>query len=159
MKIGLYPGSFDPVTYGHLDVIKRACKLFDKLIIAIMKNPDKSGDFTVEERKEMLEEVTSQLPGVEVVIGDGLTVELAKKLGAVALVRGIRAVMDYEYELQLATTNMILANEIETVFFLTRPEHSFLSSSMAKEVARNGGNLKPFLPDSIASRVKAKYNR
>ena len=157
MKTGIYPGSFDPVTYGHLDIIKRASTLFDKLYIAIMVNDNKQSDFDLNERIEMLKQVTKPYDNVEIVVGNGLTVDLAEELGAKFLVRGIRAVMDYEYELQLATVNMTLAHNIETVFLLTRPENSFLSSSIVKSVAKFGGELAAFVPGEIISQIKAKY--
>ncbi len=117
MKIACYPGSFDPITNGHLDIIERSSIVFDKVVIAIMTNPKKQCTFSKEERKQMVEQCTSHLSNVEVVIGEGLTVELAKELKAQALIRGIRAVADYEYELQQATANMMLDDKIETIFF------------------------------------------
>jgi len=159
MKIGIYPGSFDPVTYGHLDIIKRSSMLFDKLYIAIMTNDNKTTDFNLEERISMLEKVTKEYSNIEIVVGEGLTVDLAKKLGAKFLIRGIRAVMDYEYELQLATVNMTLAHEIETVFLLTRPENSFLSSSIVKSIAKFEGDLTAFVPTEIIPEIKAKYQK
>lgn len=159
MRRAMYPGSFDPITYGHLDIIQRATSLFDELCIVIMKNPDKTGTFTTEERIEMLKVVTISIPNVKIIVGEGLTVQMAKQLEAGFLVRGIRAVMDYEYELQLATTNMMIAPEIETVFFLTRPENSFLSSSTAKLLAQNGENIDQFVPKEIQQQVYRKYQQ
>ena len=159
MKRALYPGSFDPVTYGHLDVIKRASELFDELYVAIMHNEEKTGTFSIEERKEMLEAVTKSMPNVKVVAEEGLTVEAARRYGARFLVRGIRAVMDYEYELQLATANMTIAEEIETIFFLTHPEYSFLSSSVAKSVAQNHGDITRFIPEEIREQVLDKFRK
>jgi len=158
MKIALYPGSFDPVTYGHLDVIQRASRLFDELYVAIMYNEEKSGTFSVAERKEMLEKVTKDMPNVKVISEDGLTIVAARKYGAKFLVRGIRAVSDYEYELQLATANLIMAEEIETIFFLTHPEYSFLSSSVAKAIAKNQGDITKFIPEEIRNQVLKKYH-
>jgi len=159
MKKALYPGSFDPVTYGHLDIINRASGLFDELYVAIMKNEEKQTTFSIQERIEMLEKVTRDLPNIKIIAEEGLTINAARKYGATYLVRGIRAVSDYEYELQLATANMTLAEEIETIFFLTRPEYSFLSSSVAKSVAKNKGDVTQFLPAEIRDEVIAKYQK
>lgn len=156
MKIAVYPGSFDPVTYGHIDIIKRSSQLFDKIYIAIMINPNKKSTFSDEEKKEMLEIVTADFDNVEVVIDEGLTVDLADKVGANYLVRGIRAIMDYEYELQIASANMAIGKDIETVFFLSKPEHSFLSSSITKSIAEHGGDVHKFIPDSIYELVVNK---
>lgn len=154
MTKAMYPGSFDPITEGHLDIIKRASGMFDEVIIAIMKNPKKKATFTEEERKAMIEKCTADLKNVKVVIGHGLTVRLAKEMGCVALIRGIRAVADYEYELQQATANMMLDSTIETVFLVARPEYSFLSSSVAKEIAYYNGDITGFIPDCIMEEVK-----
>lgn len=159
MKIGIYPGSFDPVTFGHLDIIKRASELFDTLYVAIMQNAAKHNEFTVEERKSMLEQTLQGFDNVIVIVGHGLTINLAKELNARFLVRGIRAVMDYEYELQLATVNMTLNPDIETVFLLTRPENSFLSSSIVKSIAEHDGDLSHFVPAEIIDKIKEKCKR
>ena len=159
MKRALYPGSFDPVTYGHLDIINRASELFEELYVAIMRNEEKQTAFSIQERMEMLEKVTKNLPNVKIIAEEGLTIDAARKFGATYLVRGIRAVSDYEYELQLATAYMTLAEEIETIFFLTRPEYSFLSSSVAKAVAKNKGDVTQFLPEEIRDEVIAKYQK
>lgn len=157
MKKAVYPGTFDPPTYGHLDIIKRASAVFDELIVAIMRNPDKSSFFTDEEKKEMLEVMCKDLPNVKVAIGEGLTVDLASEHDAKFLVRGIRAIMDYEYELQIASANMVIGEDIETVFFLARPEHSYLSSSIARSIAQHHGDISKFIPPSIINKVIAKY--
>lgn len=149
MSIACYPGSFDPITNGHLDIIRRASKMFDEVYVTIMVNPKKKVTFSQEERKEMIEKCVANLKNVKVVIGQGLTVDFAKQLGAVSLIRGIRAVADYEYELQQATANMMLNDEIESIFFVARPEYSFLSSSVAKEIAINGGDISKFIPSEI----------
>lgn len=159
MKRAVYPGSFDPVTYGHLDIIQRAASLFDELFIVIMRNPEKLGTFSSEERVEMLEQVIEGIPNVKVIIGEGLTVQMAKELDAGFLVRGIRAVTDYEYELQLATANMMIAPDIDTVFFITRPENSFLSSSTAKSIAENNGDISKFIPKVIQKQVLSKLQK
>ncbi len=157
--IALYPGSFDPVTYGHLDIIERASQMFDQLIIVIMVNDEKKTTFTMEERKEMLQHCTSHLKNVKVEVGSGLTVDFAKKMNSQVLIRGVRAVSDYEYEMQLATANMTLEPTIETVFLLARPQYSFLSSSTAKTIAENDGDLHCFVPDYVAGKLKEKYQK
>ena len=138
MKV-CYPGTFDPITAGHLDIIERASNKFDEVIVLIMQNPRKKCMFTAEERKYMIEKCVKG-NNIKVEIGTGLTVEYAKKLGASAIIRGIRAVTDYEYELQQATANMKLESSIETLFLIAKPEYSFLSSSVVKEIAMNGGS-------------------
>ncbi|MBO7677546.1 MAG: pantetheine-phosphate adenylyltransferase [Erysipelotrichaceae bacterium] len=152
----IYPGTFDPITVGHLDVIERAAKVYDRLIIAVMENRSKTCTFSKEERKQMIEKCCKGLDNVEVVIGDGLTVELAKKHECKVIVRGIRAVSDYESELALATANMTLNDAIETVFMVAKPELSFLSSSIAKEIAYFGGSIKEYIPVSILEEVSKK---
>ncbi len=152
----IYPGTFDPITEGHLDIIKRASKIYDKLIVAIMNNKSKTCTFTNEERKAMIEKCVSDLNNVKVVIGEGLTVDLAKKNNCKIIVRGIRAVSDYESELALATANMTLNNEIETVFMVAKPELSFLSSSVAKEIASFNGDISSYIPAPIIKEVSAK---
>lgn len=156
MTKAIYPGSFDPITEGHLDIIKRAAKTFDTLYVAIMINPEKHYTFTDNERLKFIEKCCKNIKNVKVVIGEGLTVEYAKKLGCKVIVRGIRAVSDYESELALATTNMALDDQIESIFFVSRPELSFLSSSMAKEIASFGGNIENMIPKAIQADVKKK---
>ncbi|NLC96101.1 MAG: pantetheine-phosphate adenylyltransferase [Erysipelotrichaceae bacterium] len=158
MRTAIYPGTFDPITYGHLDIIKRASKNFDLIIVAIMENIRKVPTFSSNERKEMIEQCTLGLENVKVVVSSGLTVDFAKKNNADVIIRGIRAVADYEYELQQATTNMLLDDSIETIFYVSRPKYSFLSSSVAKEVAINGGDLSKFIPEIIRERVIKKLN-
>lgn len=152
----IYPGTFDPITEGHLDVIKRASKVYDKLIVAVMENKNKSCTFTKDERMEMIKKCTKDLKNVEVIIGEGLTVELAKKYNCRVMVRGIRAVSDYESELALATANMNLNKDIETVFMVAKPELSFLSSSVAKEIASFNGDISPYIPKKIIKEVSKK---
>ena len=154
---GIYPGSFDPITYGHMDIISRAAGLVDELIILIMENDQKSGLFSVDERLDMVNQAVKGLTNVRVMKGSGLTVDLARKLGAKIMFRGIRAVSDYEYEMQLATANMTLAPEVETIFILAKPENSFLSSSTAKTIARHDGDLKSFVDDYVAEKLREKY--
>ncbi|MBI2956474.1 MAG: pantetheine-phosphate adenylyltransferase [Acidobacteria bacterium] len=152
----IYPGSFDPVTNGHLDLIERASKLFDRLIVALLSNPEKDPLFTIGERVEMLREAVAHLPNVEVDTFDGLLVDYARRRGARVLLRGIRAVSDYEYELQMALMNRQLAPEIETVFMLPAEAYSYLSSRLVKEVARLGGSLKALVPPAVEERIRAK---
>ncbi len=149
MQRAIYAGSFDPITLGHLDIIERGSVLFDELIILLMVNEEKNSMFTMEERKKMIEDSTRHLKNVRVEIGDGLTVEVAKSLDCRILLRGIRAVTDYEYELQLATANMTLEPEIETVFLVSKPYLSFLSSSTVKTIAKNHGDISMFVPENV----------
>lgn len=157
MRKAIYPGTFDPVTNGHLDIILRASTLVDELEVVIMVNPNKQTTFTTEERVEMLKLVTKEIPNVSISAQTGLTVDYAHKAHANVLIRGIRAVMDYEYELQQATANMELAPDIETVFLLTRPKYSFLSSSVVKQIALNKGDLSLFVPASIKVYLEKKF--
>ncbi len=158
MKIAVYPGSFDPVTLGHLDIIVRASKLFDKLIVGVLNNNIKSPLFLVEERVNMLSEVTKGLPNVEVQSFSGLLVDFAKNNNANAVVRGLRAITDFEYELQMAQTNRILSEQVDTIFLTTNIEYSYLSSSTVKEVAMFGGDISKFLPKEVVPKVLEKYN-
>jgi pantetheine-phosphate adenylyltransferase len=159
MTKAMYPGSFDPITIGHLDIIKRASKLFEELYIVIMVNPKKNYTFDENQIKSFIEECIKDLENVKVIIGEGLTVNMAKSLDCGVLIRGIRAVVDYEYELQQATTNMILNQDIETVFLVSRPEYSFLSSSIAKEIARYGEDTTDFIPGEIYNMVIDKLQK
>lgn len=154
-----YPGTFDPITNGHLDVIERTSQMFDEVEVLIMRNPRKVCTFTEEERKEMIERSIASLKdckNVKVTIGSGLTVSYAKKIGAKTIIRGIRAVTDYEYELQQATANMTLDPNIETLFVIAKPEYSFLSSSTVKEIAYNHGDITSFIPSVIVEEVRRK---
>ena len=155
----IYPGSFDPITYGHVDIIRRAAQMFDEVIVVVLINDAKKPLFTTEERVTMLEETIGSIPNVKVKSSSGLTVEFARQENAKVIIRGIRAVMDYEYELQQSTINMMLADEIETVFLLARPEYSFLSSSAAKTVASYNGDLTHFVPSNIGKRLEEKLNK
>ena len=152
----IYPGSFDPVTNGHLDLIERASGLFDRLIVAILVNPDKDPLFSVGERVGMLKEAVKHLPNVEVDTFEGLLVDYARRQGARVLLRGIRAVSDYEYELQMALMNRQLQPDIETVFMLPAEAYSYLSSRLVKEVARLGGSIKDLVPPTVEERIRAK---
>ena len=154
--VAIYPGSFDPITNGHLDLIQRASALFDKLIVAILRNEGKQALFSVEERTEMLTEVIRAFPNVEIASFDGLLVDYAAQSGASVILRGIRAISDYEYELQMALMNRRLRPEIETVFLLAGEAHSFISSRLVKEVIRLGGHIGDLVPPSIEGRLKRR---
>lgn len=154
--IAIYPGSFDPFTNGHLDLIGRSTHLFDRLVVAILRNENKRALFTVAERHEMVEEVVRDYGNVEVDSFDGLLVDYAARKGATAVLRGIRAISDYEYELQMALMNRRLHPEIETVFLMASEDNSFISSRMVKEVAALGGNVSAFLPPAVEARLKKK---
>ena len=154
----LYPGTFDPPTNGHVDLIQRGAKLFGHLTVAILNNPGKNPMFTVEERVEMLTEVTSSLENVSVATFDGLMVEFARKQGASAVLRGIRAISDYEYEFQMALMNRRLAPEIETVFLQPAGRYSFVSSRMLKEVFSFGGDVSGLVPPNVLKRLRARIN-
>jgi pantetheine-phosphate adenylyltransferase len=154
--VALYPGSFDPITNGHLDLIERGSALFDKLIVAILRNEEKKVLFSVADRIDMLNEVTSRLPNVQVGSFDGLLVHYAAECGASVILRGIRAVSDYEYELQMALMNRRLKPDIETVFLMAGEAHSFISSRLVKEVIRLGGNISGLVPPSIEGRLRKR---
>jgi len=155
-SVAIYPGSFDPVTNGHLDLIARGEQMFDSLIVAVLRNTEKAPLFTVAERVEMLREVTKQWPGVEIDIFDGLLVDYARKRGAGVILRGIRAVSDYEYELQMALMNRKLEPRLETVFMLPGEPYSYLSSKLVREIAQLGGPLGGLVPDVVEQRLRAK---
>ncbi|MBQ2106328.1 MAG: pantetheine-phosphate adenylyltransferase [Lachnospiraceae bacterium] len=157
MKKAIYPGSFDPVTLGHIDVIERASKLFDHLIIAVLGNSAKTPLFSTEERVKMLKEVTKHIPNVEVESFGGLTVDFAKAHNANAMVRGLRAVTDFEYELQIAQLNHVINPEIDTVFLVTDLKYAYLSSSSVKEVAAYGGDISQFVTPLVEQEVKKKF--
>ena len=157
MKTAIYPGSFDPVTLGHYDIIERSSKIFDKLIIGVLNNSAKSPLFSVEERVNMLKDVTSHFPNVEVQSFAGLLIDFVRSNDANVIVRGLRAITDFEYELQLAQMNRVIAPEIDTLFLTTNLKYAYLSSSMAKEVAMYGGDISSFLSPEIAEKVREKY--
>ena len=152
----LYPGTFDPPTNGHVDLIQRGAKIFDHLTVAILVNPVKNPLFTVEERVEMLEEATAAMDNVSVATFDGLMVEFARQQGATAVLRGIRAISDYEYEFQMALMNRRLAPEIETVFLQPAGRYSFISSRMVKEVFSLGGELTGLVPPNVLKRLRGR---
>jgi pantetheine-phosphate adenylyltransferase len=157
-SIAIYPGSFDPVTNGHLDLIERAEQMFDLLIVAVLKNVDKQPLFSVNERVEMLREVTKKWPGVEVDVFEGLLIEYARKRHAGVILRGIRAISDYEYELQMALMNRKLEPRLETVFMIPGEPYSYLSSRLVREIAQLGGPLDGFVPAVVEQRLRAKVS-
>lgn len=156
MVRAIYPGSFDPVTYGHLDVIKRASKIVDELIVGVLSNKSKTPLFSVENRVKMLNDAVSDLPNVKVMSFEGLLVDFAKKVDAQLIVRGLRAVTDFEYELQMSQTNSVLNNEVDTIFFTTSLEYAYLSSSTVKEAAYFGADISKFVPPNVVIEVKNK---
>ena len=155
----LYPGTFDPPTNGHVDLIERGARIFDQLTVAILINPVKNPLFTVEERAEMLREVTAPLGNVRVATFDGLMVEFARQQGATAVLRGIRAISDYEYEFQMALMNRRLAPEIETVFLQPAGRYSFVSSRMVKEVVSHGGDVSGLVPPNVLKRLRGRMRQ
>lgn len=157
MTKAIYPGSFDPVTYGHLDIIKRSAELFDELYVGVLNNSAKSPLFSVEERVNMLKEATAGCSNIKVVSFQGLLVDFVKEIGASVVVRGLRAITDFEYELQLAQTNHVLYPEVDTMFLTAKLEYSYLSSTIVREVASLGGDISKFVPDEIAKRMYEKY--
>ncbi len=157
MTIAVYPGSFDPITNGHLDVLKTASEIFDKVIIAVSKNSEKKSLLTFEERINLIKQNINDLENVEVDFFEGLTVEYAKLKGAKVIIRGLRAVSDFEFELQLSQTNRSLAGQIKTVFLTTRPKYNFISSSTVKEIARMQGDISKFVPESVEKFLKMKF--
>ena len=154
MRRAVCPGSFDPVTNGHLDIIGRASRLFDEVIVAVIRNPQKTQSlFTLEDRQQMLKESLSHLPNIRLEVFKGLLVEFAREQGADAIVKGLRAVSDFDYELQMAQMNYRL-NQVETLFMTTNPSYSYLSSSLVKEVARYGGDVRGLVPDFVAALLR-----
>lgn len=155
-KIGVYPGTFDPVTYGHIDIIKRSLKIFDKVILAVAPNPQKAPLFNIVERVSMVQEATRGLKNLQIEQFDGLLVDFAKRQGGIAVIRGLRAVSDFEYELQIALMNRKLDADVETVFMMPSQEYIYLTSSLVKAVASYGGEIKDFVPDFVLKKLKEK---
>lgn len=156
MTTAVYPGSFDPVTNGHVDIIRRAAKMFDRLIIAVVNNSAKSPLFTPEERVTMLREITKDIPNTEVEEFGGLTIDYCHRRGAQVMVRGLRAVTDFEYELQIAQTNRVVAPDIDTIFLTTNLKYSYLSSSIVKEIASYNGDISAFVDARVAEAIERK---
>ena len=159
MSIAIYPGSFDPVTYGHLDVIRRASLITDRLIVGVLNNPSKNTLFTVEERVELLKQAVSGIENVEIRSFSGLTVDFARLCGANVIVRGLRAVTDFEYELMLSQTNRKLCPDVDTIFLTTSLQYAYLSSSVVKEVAMYNGNISEFVPEFVEKQIKDKMSQ
>ena len=159
MVTAIYPGSFDPITYGHIDIIRRAAKTVDKLVIGVLNNTSKTPLFTSEERVEMICEAVRDIPNVTAEAFSGLSVDFAKAQGAGIIVRGLRAVTDFEYELQLSQTNRKIAPHIDTVFFTTSLQYAYLSSSIVKEVALFDGDISEFVPEFLVSKIKDKIHQ
>lgn len=155
-KLAVCPGSFDPITLGHLDIIRRAAPLFDKMVVLALNNPEKNYSFSIEERVDFIKRVTSDIPNVEVDSYDGLLADYVKSHDAKAIVKGLRAVSDFEYEFQMALINKKLTPNTETVFLTTGLEHMYLSSSIVKHIAIFGGDISDFLPTEILSEIKAR---
>jgi pantetheine-phosphate adenylyltransferase len=156
MKIAIYPGTFDPVTNGHVDILERALKLFDKVIMTIARNSVKNPLFTEEERFELLKAVTKHYNNVEVAVFDGLLVEYVRKHKAVAIIRGLRAVTDFEYEFQMALMNRKLDGKVETIFLVPNEKYTYLSSNMVREIARYHGNVSKFVPPVVKKALEKK---
>jgi len=159
MKVGFYPGSFDPITFGHLDIITRGAKLFDKLYIAISINPNKKTLFSDDERVALVKEVVKDIKNIEVIKSSLLTVEHCKILGASHILRGLRAVTDYDYEFQMTNFNHEISSDIDTVFLMTQGKYSFLSSSSVRELAVFGGDTTPFVPQNVKLAIEKKLNQ
>jgi len=158
-KLAIYPGTFDPITFGHLDVIQRASELFDVVIVAVLENATKTPLFTKEERVEMIKEAVKSIPNVEVDVFEGLLVDYAKRKGAIAIIRGLRAVSDFEYEFQMALMNRKISNGITTVFLMPHEKYTYLNSSIVRELARLNASVSDFVPQFVAEKFKEKFNK
>lgn len=158
MKKAIYPGSFDPLTLGHVDMIERSSKIVDELVVGVLNNSAKNSLFSLEERVSMIEEMTVSMPNVTVASFDGLLVDYMKEIGATIIVRGLRAVTDFEYELQIAQTNHVQNPNVETIFLTTNLKYSYLSSTIVKEFASYGGDIANFVPARFIDRIYAKYH-
>ena len=158
MKRAIYPGSFDPLTLGHLDMIERSAKIVDELVIGVLNNSAKNSLFSLDERVSMIKEMTESMPNVTVASFDGLLVDYMKEINATIIVRGLRAVTDFEYELQIAQTNHVENPEVETIFLTTSLQYSYLSSTIVKEFASDGGDISKFVPARFIDRIYEKYH-
>ena len=158
MTRALYPGSFDPITNGHLDIIERSSKMVDELVVGVLNNSAKNSLFSVEERVSMLKEMTKDMPNVKVDSFDGLLVDFMEQIGATIIIRGLRAISDYEYELQIAQTNHKVNPKVDTVFLTSSLEYAYLSSTIVKEFASYGGDISQFVPEQLVDKIYAKYN-
>ena len=158
MKKAIYPGSFDPLTLGHLDIIERSARIVDELVVGVLNNSAKNSLFSLDERVSMIKEMTDSMPNVTVTSFNGLLVDYMREIDATIIVRGLRAVTDFEYELQMAQTNRIVNPKVDTMFLVTSEEYSYLSSTVLKEIARYGGALDRFAPPYIIEKVKSKYS-
>ncbi len=159
MKIAIYPGSFDPITKGHLDVLKRAADIFDKVIIVVSINVNKKSFLPLEDRLLLIKQSCKDLKNVEIDSFDGLTIEYAKKKNANVLIRGLRAVSDFEYEMQLSQANSALCSDIHTVFLITKPKYNFISSGTVREIALMKGDVSKFVPEPVAKYLESKYTK
>lgn len=156
-KIAICPGSFDPITFGHVDIIKRAADVFTEVYVVVLSNSEKKGLFTVEERMDLIRKATAHLPNVKVDSYHGLTVEYAESVSASAIIRGLRAVSDFEYEMKITSMNRLLDNKVETFFIMTNNQYSFLSSSIVKEVAKYGGDISQLVPEVVKQALEGKF--
>ncbi len=159
MTVAVYPGSFDPVTLGHMDIIERTARMMDRVVVGVLQNSSKTPLFSVEERVKMLNSITSHLDNVEIRAFDGLLVDFVHDCQASVIVRGLRAITDFEYELQIAQTNRVMAPDIDTIFLTTSLKYSYLSSSIVKEIAAFHGDIDEFLHPEVARRLREKMNR
>ncbi len=158
MKTAIYPGSFDPITKGHLDVLKRACNIFDEVIIAVLNNYSKEPFLSIETRIKLIKEAVCDIDNVKVDSFDGLTIDYANKIGAQIIIRGLRAVSDFEYEMQLSQTNQALDSKIHTVFLITKPKYNFISSSSVKEISKLKGDISKFVPENVVKYLNSQNN-
>ena len=158
MRRAIYPGSFDPVTFGHIDMMERSAKVVDELVVAVLINSAKKPLFSVKERVSMLEEIAGHIPNIRITSFHGLLIDYAREVNASIIIRGLRAVTDFEYELQIAQTNRIVNSEIDTLFLTTSLEYAYLSSTIVKEVASYGGDISHFVPEQLIERIYAKYS-
>ncbi len=159
MKKAIYPGSFDPVTFGHLDIIERSSKIFDEIVVGVLNNSQKNSLFSADERVTMIKDLVKDYPNVSVVSFEGLTIDFAREMDANIIIRGLRAVTDFEYELQIAQVNHVEYSDLETVFLTTSLNYSYLSSSVVREFASHGGDISKFVPKEIIPRIMEKYNK